>query len=118
MLLGVGKHHNPDKGGICFLDIKEAAPAAAPRAERAEMPRDNAIRVVMGAQHLSPNLGSRMLAARINDRSVVVRELMPQDLKLEIDRLTRPEAVSVARYLSGVVGHAHARQMDVNTREA
>ena len=42
---------------------------------------------------------------------MVVRELMPQDLKLEIDQLTRDEAVSVARYLASVVGKAHARQM-------
>jgi uncharacterized protein (DUF2252 family) len=118
VLVGVGKHRDPDKGGLCFLDIKEATSAAAPRAEGAAMPRDNAERVVTGAQHLSPNLGSRMLAARLGGRSIVVRELMPQDLKLEIDRLTREEAVAVASYLSGVVGHAHARQMDKAMRAA
>jgi uncharacterized protein (DUF2252 family) len=47
---------------------------------------------------------------------VFLRELMPQDLKLEIDQLTRDEAVSAARYLAGVVGRAHARQMDGATR--
>ena len=118
VLVGVGKHRDPDKGGLCFLDIKGATSAAAPRAEGAAMPRDNAERVVTGAQHLSPNLGSRMLAARLGGRSIVVRELMPQDLKLEIDRLTREEAVAVASYLSGVVGHAHARQMDKAMRAA
>jgi uncharacterized protein (DUF2252 family) len=30
---------------------------------------------------------------------------------LEIDQLTRDEAVSAARYLAAVVGKAHARQM-------
>jgi uncharacterized protein (DUF2252 family) len=51
-------------------------------------------------------------------RSVVLRELMPQDLKLEIDQLTRAEAVNSARYLAEVVGKAHARQMDASTRKA
>jgi uncharacterized protein (DUF2252 family) len=116
-LVGVGKHHHK-KGGLCFLDLKEATPAAAPRAEKAAMPRDNAERVVTGAMALSPNLGQRMLASSLNGKPVVVRELLPQDLKLEIDQLTREEAVSVARYLSGVVGHAHARQMDRASRTA
>ena len=75
------------------------------------MPRDNAIRVVTGAKALSPNLGQRMLATRLLERAVVVRELMPQDLKIEIDRLTRQEAMSLAHYLAGVIGRAHGRQM-------
>ena len=57
-----------------------------------------------------------MLADKFLRRSVVVRELMPQDLKLEIDQLTRDEAVSAARYLAAVVGKAHARQMTLATR--
>jgi uncharacterized protein (DUF2252 family) len=74
--------------------------------------------VVEGAQHLSPALGDRMMAAKFLGRSVVVRELMPQDLKVEIDRLSREEAVASARYLAEVVGKAHARQMDAATRRA
>jgi uncharacterized protein (DUF2252 family) len=42
---------------------------------------------------------------------------MPQDLKLEIDQLTREEAVAAASYLAAVVGKAHARQMDAATRK-
>ena len=57
-----------------------------------------------------------MLAANLLGRPVVLRELMPQDLKLEMDQLTREEAVASARYLAGVVGKAHARQMDAATR--
>jgi uncharacterized protein (DUF2252 family) len=49
---------------------------------------------------------------------VVVRELLPQDLKLEIDQFTRREATQAARYLANVVGRAHARQMDGPTQEA
>jgi uncharacterized protein (DUF2252 family) len=101
---------------FCLMDIKEANVAAAPRAARAAMPSDDAKRVVEGAKHLSPALGDRMMAARLLDHSVFLRELMPQDLKLEIDQLTREEAVGAARYLASVVGKAHARQMDLSTR--
>src|SRR5277367_3923145 len=58
-----------------------------------------------------------MMAGKLLGRSVVLRELMPQDLKLEIDRLTHEEAVNSARYLAEVVGKAHARQMDAATRK-
>lgn len=37
---------------------------------------------------------------------------MPQDMKVEIDQLTREEAVTAAAFLADVVGRAHARQMD------
>jgi uncharacterized protein (DUF2252 family) len=43
---------------------------------------------------------------------VVLRELMPQDLKIEVDRLTADEATALAAYLAGVVGRAHGRQLD------
>ena len=113
-LLRVGEGN---KSSLCLIDVKEGVAAAAPRAPRAKMPRDNAVRVVTGAQALSPNLGQRMLAARLLDKAVVVRELMPQDLKIEVDRLTRQEAMTMARYLAGVVGRAHGRQMDSTVRQ-
>jgi len=102
----------------CLIDIKEACAAAAPRARAAKMPRDNGKRVVEGARHLSPALGDRMMSAKLLGRSVVLRELMPQDLKLQIDQLSRVEAMDSARYLAEVVGKAHARQMDAATRRA
>jgi uncharacterized protein (DUF2252 family) len=117
VLLGIDKKH-PAHGEICLVDIKEATTAAAPRAPNAPMPRDNAERVVSGAQALAPNLGERMLAARLSDRPVVIRELLPQDLKLEIEQLTHSEAINAARFLATVVGEAHARQMDRPTRLA
>jgi uncharacterized protein (DUF2252 family) len=95
----------------CLIDVKEATAADAPRSQTAEMPRDNAERVVAGALHLSPFLGGRMLAARILEKAVFIRELLPQDLKLEIETLTRDEAMSVAEFLAHVVGRGHARQM-------
>jgi uncharacterized protein (DUF2252 family) len=81
------------------------------------MKKDYAERVVAGACALSPFLGKRMLAATMLKRPVVLRELMPQDLKLEIDTLTREEAVGPARFLAAVVGKAHARQMDAASRK-
>ncbi len=45
-----------------------------------------------------------------------VRELMPQDLKLELEMLDDREARATARALARVVGTAHGRQMDVAMR--
>ena len=115
VLLAVGDQKSGD-GSLCLIDIKEAAQAAAPRHGKIKTPRDNAERVVEGARHLSPYLGERMAAEHLLDRSVFVRELLPQDLKLEIDRLTREEAMKAARFLASVVGKAHARQLDPPTR--
>ena len=114
-LIGIG---DGKSSSVCLVDVKEAVTAAAPRASNIEMPRDNAIRVVTGAKALSPNLGRRMMAATLLDKAVVVRELMPQDLKIEINRLSREEAMSLARYLAGVIGRAHGRQMDQSQRRA
>ena len=111
VLLGIGKP--PYKGNsLCLMDIKEAIQAAAPQYSRVRMPRDNAERVVEGARHLAPNLGQRMLAARFFDRAVFLRELLPQDLQLEIEHFTRDEAITAARFFATVVGRAHARQMN------
>jgi uncharacterized protein (DUF2252 family) len=115
VLVGVGRHSRKN-GGLCLIDIKEAVKPAAPRHANAAMPRDNAARVVQGARHLSPALGERMLATRFLDRSVFLRELLPQDLKLDIEQISQKEAMKAARYLASVVGKAHARQMDAATR--
>ena len=102
----------------CLMDVKEAIAAAAPSADPAAMPKSNAERVVAGALNLAPYLGKRMLAARLMGKSVFLRELLPQDLKLEIEHLSRDEAMGVAEYLANVVGRAHARQMDDTARKA
>lgn len=99
---------------LCLLDIKEATAAAAPRAADITMPRDNAMRVATGARALSPSLGERMVPSRLFERSVVVRELMPQDLKFDIERMSEADAMQLAFYLAGVVGLAHRRQMDAD----
>ncbi|MDB6143816.1 MAG: hypothetical protein JWP80_2860 [Pseudomonas sp.] len=114
VLLGVG---DDDEQDYCLIDIKEAIAAAAPRAVRAHMPRDNAQRVVEGARQLSPALGERMLATRFLDHGVFIRELLPQDMKLELDTLNEEDAIHAAAYLASIVGIAHARQMDKATRK-
>lgn len=104
------------RGELCLVDVKEAVQAVAPRHPKAKMPKDNAERVVEGAWHLSPALGERMLSEHILDRAVFLRELLPQDLKFEIEHLTADEATKVARFLAMIVGKAHARQMDEDQR--
>jgi uncharacterized protein (DUF2252 family) len=99
-----------------LIDLKEAVAAAAPAARDADMPRDHAVRVVTGAAALAPNLGERMLATRLLGTPMVLRELLPQDLKLEIEQFSSSEATRAARYLAYVVGVAHARQMDRSAR--
>ena len=101
----------------CLIDAKEAIASAAPKSKTADMPRDNAERVVTGARHLSPYLGSRMQSGRMLDRSVFLRELLPQDLKLEIETLSRAEAMAVAEFLANVVGRAHSRQLNTAERK-
>lgn len=103
---------------ICFLDLKEAVKAAAPRDPKAAMPRDNAERIVAGALALSPNLGQRMAACRLLGKSVIVRQLMPQDMKIQLAGLTPDEAMAAAQSLARVVGDAHGRQMDEAARMA
>jgi uncharacterized protein (DUF2252 family) len=117
VLLGI-----EDKPGktteYCLMDVKEAVKPAAPCGRTAKMPRDNGQRVIDGARQLSPYIGERMRAARFLNRSVFIRELRPQDMKPDIERLTPDEAVKLATYLAAVVGAAHGRQMDAATREA
>jgi len=102
---------------LCLIDIKEAAASIAPRAKQVRMPRDHAERVVLAARHLSPALGNRMRPTHLLDKPVFVRELLPQDLKIDIARLHRKQARRVAAFLAHVVGHAHSRQMDAATRK-
>jgi uncharacterized protein (DUF2252 family) len=100
----------------CLMDVKEAIEPAAPHTT-AEMPSDDGERVVTGARKLSPLLGGRMIAARLLQKSVFIRELLPQDLKLEIEHFSREEAMGVAEFLAHVVGRAHARQLSASDRK-
>jgi uncharacterized protein (DUF2252 family) len=58
-----------------------------------------------------------MIAGRLLGKSVFVRELLPEDLKVEIEHLSRNEAMEVAEFLARVVGRAHARQVDATSRK-
>jgi uncharacterized protein (DUF2252 family) len=103
---------------LCLLDIKEASDTFAPHRRRPGMPQDPAERTVTGAREIAPALGERMAAAHLLGRSVFVRELLPQDLKVEIDELSIDDAAGVAYYLGMVVGRAHGRQLDGRRRRA
>ena len=100
----------------CLMDIKQTVTAAAPHDAAIAMPSDDAERVITGAEHLSPFLGGRMLATKVLGRSVFIRTLLPQDLKVEVERLTSDEAVDLAAFLAYVVGRGHARQLDAAGR--
>lgn len=99
-----------------LIDLKEAVEPIAPAASGAVMPDDPAQRVLAAARALSPHLGERMATANILGRSIFARELMPQDLKIEVEQFSREEALKAARYLAFVVGQAHGRQMDADMR--
>jgi uncharacterized protein (DUF2252 family) len=115
VLLAIGSGKKRD---LALMDVKEAVTAAAPRYANEKMPKDQAERVLEGAMHLSPYLGKRMVVGKIEGKSVFIRELLPQDLKIELEQLTVPDAMKAAGFLAGVVGKAHARQMDVATRKS
>jgi len=96
------------------VDVKQAMPPVAPIG--GTMPNDNAERVVEGARALAPNLGDRMIPAHLLGRSVVLRELKPQDLKIEVEQFSSRQASRSAEYLGYVVGRAHGRQIDRDGR--
>jgi uncharacterized protein (DUF2252 family) len=117
VLLGFGENGSK-RERYALVDIKEAVESVAPGRDNANMPSDHAARVVAGARALSPNLGDRMIPARLLGNPVVLRELAPQDLKIEIEQFTRAEAVQAAAYLAYIVGVAHARQLSDAARRS
>jgi uncharacterized protein (DUF2252 family) len=116
VLLSVEDKEN-DSSDLCLMDVKEAVESAAPTSST-ELPENQAQRVIEGALHVSPFLGERMRASTLLGRPVFIRELMPQDLKLELNDLDPKEAMKAAAFLATVVGFAHARQMDSATRSS
>lgn len=107
-----------DKRRRCLIDLKQAVDASAPWAEGARLDLDPGQRVLEGARRLAPALGERMVAANLLDRSVIIRELLPQDLKVELDHISVEDGRAVAYYLGMVVGRAHDRQLDRDGRRA
>jgi uncharacterized protein (DUF2252 family) len=103
---------------VSLLDVKQAVEASAPWSNNKYPPLAPAERVVTGARKLAPALGQRMVAATLLDRSVFVRELLPQDLKVELDTVSAEDARAVAFYLGMVVGRAHGRQLGPDERRA
>jgi uncharacterized protein (DUF2252 family) len=117
VLLGLAEKDGKSEK-FALVDIKEAEHSVAPAAADAEMPDDPAERVVAGARALAPNLGERMIAATLLSKPVVLRELAPQDLKIEVEQFSRKEAIEASTYLAYVVGVAHARQLSTEQRRA
>jgi uncharacterized protein (DUF2252 family) len=113
-----GKKGKVSRGDLCLVDVKEAIKPLAPAYPRAKMPRDQALRVVTAARNLAPFLGERMTAGSLFGRAVFLRELLPQDLKIEIEQLDQVQATQVAEFLATVVGRAHARQLDDDERKS
>ncbi|NIJ08210.1 uncharacterized protein (DUF2252 family) [Sphingomonas vulcanisoli] len=113
----IGLRDAKDRSDYALIDLKEAVAPVAPSSRDARMPKDNGERVVTAARALSPHLGERMVPVKLLGKSLFARELAPQDLKLEIDQFSAPEAEKAAHYLAFVVGKAHARQMDEGVRQ-
>jgi len=112
----IGLKNAKGRSDYALVDLKEAIAPIAPASLDKAMPVDNAERVAAAARALSPHLGERIIPVRMLDHSYFIRELAPQDLKLEIEQFGHGEAVKAARYLAFVVGKAHARQMDEAAR--
>jgi uncharacterized protein (DUF2252 family) len=110
--------HGRASGGYSLLDVKEAVAPLAPATRVGALPAHQGERVLQGARALAPALGERMLAGTVVGHDVFVRELMPQDLKLELEMFDDVEARATARALARVVGLAHARQLDEGSRRA
>jgi uncharacterized protein (DUF2252 family) len=108
----------PDSRSLCLLDVKEAVDPVAPAMKASGLADNPASRVLAGAKKIAPALGARMVATQLLGRSVFVRELLPQDLKVELDELSVQDGRGVAFYLGSVVGRAHARQLDGESRRS
>jgi uncharacterized protein (DUF2252 family) len=104
--VGTGKDQS-----LALVDIKQAILPLSPSAHDAPTPKHEGERVVAGARALSPALGDRMAPANVLDKQVFVRELLPQDLKFELEALGEEEALAIGHYLASVVALAHARQL-------
>jgi uncharacterized protein (DUF2252 family) len=66
-----------------LVDLKEAVPSVAPIPERTVKPNAPAKRVLAGAKALSP-ISETMITAQLLGRSVFLRELAPQDIRIEV----------------------------------
>ena len=110
------KKKEPARSVLSLIDIKEAVAALTPGERNAGVPRHEGERVVAGARRLAPALGERMAAGTVVGKDVFVRELLPQDLKVELDEISSDDGRAVARHLGMVVGRAHSRQLDGDAR--
>ena len=71
---------------LSLLDVNQAVASLAPAS--GPTPEVPAERVLTGAQNVAPALSARMATARVLEHSVLVRELVPQDLTVELDQIS------------------------------
>jgi uncharacterized protein (DUF2252 family) len=106
-----GKNKGRRGGSLALVDLKQARKPLAPRARGAQLPTHDGERVVAGMRALSPHLGSRVIAATVMGTPISVRELLPQDLKFELDAMADDAVDDLGTYLGSVIAMAHARQL-------
>ena len=112
VLVRVGGSGKGKRGGtLALMDVKQARKPLAPRARGAHLPAHDGDRVVAGARALAPHFGARVIAATVMGRPVFVRELLPQDLKFELDAMADADVDDLGIYLGSVIAMAHARQL-------
>ncbi len=112
VLVRVGGHVKGKRGGtLALVDVKQGRKPLAPRGRGATLPSHDGERVVAGARALSPYLGTRMIAATVMKKPVFVRELLPQDIKFELDAMADADVDDVSTCLGSVIAIAHAQQL-------
>lgn len=99
------------------LDLKEVQPAVTPR-DDARTPKDDAERILQGTRALAPAFGARKLGAVVQGRSVIVRELMAQERKVNLDGCKRDELADLGGSFGEMLGRAHGRQLEANVARA
>jgi len=97
-------------------DDRRTGPIGKPQYVVEGVPKEDAQRVV-GAPVISVHFWASVRERPAYGPARVHAELLPQELKVELETMTREEATSIARFLANVVGRAHARQMDASMRE-
>lgn len=106
----------PKRDRVRILDVKEVQPTSTPRAKAT--PKNDAERVLAGTKALVPDYAARRCAVTVHGKSTLLRELMPQEAKANVDDLGRDEIEPVARSLGRVIGRAHGRQLDARDAAA
>jgi uncharacterized protein (DUF2252 family) len=107
----------------CSSFLQKSSPLSQGKSNKIEADKTAllcfAISNIEGVHHgLSPGISAPESHNKTPGRKFsLVRELMPQDRKIEVEQLTSEDAIAVAGFLAAVMGKAHGRQMDTGTRK-